>query len=70
MLQPIVWSCWLEHQWLLLDELLTAGRPLELTDDSRSDSPGHFGSYSLLETRIGKIIHFELVKVGSTAVII
>jgi hypothetical protein len=66
MLQPTVWSCWLNHQQLLFDELHASGRKLELAGDSRSDSPGHcaqFGSYSMLETSINKIIHFELVKV-------
>lgn len=71
LLQPTVWSCWLSHQQMLFEELRAANRPLALAGDSRSDSPGHcaqFGSYSVLETTVNKIIHFELIKVCCTKI--
>lgn len=65
-LQPTVWNVWLQQQELLFDELRSTGGPLQLSGDSRSDSPGHsaqFGSYTVFENRLNKIIHFELIKV-------
>jgi len=39
---------------------------LVLGADGRNDSPGHsakYGSYTVMESRINKIIHVELVQV-------
>ncbi|KAG0444904.1 hypothetical protein HPB47_013245 [Ixodes persulcatus] len=41
------------------------GRSLRLAVDGRSDSPGYsalYGTYSLLETSLNRIIHLELIK--------
>ena len=73
LLQPVVWNCWLEHQRILFDELHVMEGCLELAGDSRSDSPGHsakYGSYCLMETRLNKIIHFELIQVSMHQIIL
>ena len=47
-----------------LQEMTDSG--LILGGDGRNDSPGHsakYGSYTLMESRINKVIHVELVQV-------
>jgi len=68
-LHPLVWGFWLAHRMDLVEELNTLGGPLELGGDGRADSPGHsakYGSYSLMELRINKVIDIELVQVNIT----
>ncbi|XP_064482902.1 uncharacterized protein LOC135395739 [Ornithodoros turicata] len=60
---PAVTEVWQLEQSQLLQQL--KGRELCLAGDGRADSPGHsadFGTYSLLETDVNRIIHVELVK--------
>ncbi|KAM7298679.1 uncharacterized protein ISCGN_019255 [Ixodes scapularis] len=62
-LLPAVTDVWRAEQQALIDSL--RGRPLRLAGDGRSDSPGFsalYGTYSLLETTVNRIIHLELVK--------
>ncbi|KAG0440402.1 hypothetical protein HPB47_016300 [Ixodes persulcatus] len=54
---------WTAEQQNLVQSL--GGRSLRLAGDGRSDSPGYsalYGTYSLLETSLNRIIHLELVK--------
>ncbi|CAN8004831.1 unnamed protein product, partial [Ixodes hexagonus] len=58
-----VTEVWLFEQAALLDQL--RGTKLCLAGDGRADTPGHcadFGTYTLLETTTGRVIHTELVK--------
>ncbi|XP_064469150.1 uncharacterized protein LOC135383732 [Ornithodoros turicata] len=60
---PAVTEVWQSEQAMLLDKL--RGQELCIAGDGRADSPGHsadFGTYSLLETGINRIIHVEIVK--------
>ncbi|KAG0432133.1 hypothetical protein HPB47_021155 [Ixodes persulcatus] len=62
-LLPAVTEVWLFEQAALLDRLLST--KLCLAGDGRVDTPGHcadFGTYTLLETTTGQVIHTELVK--------
>ncbi|KAM7304046.1 uncharacterized protein ISCGN_013946 [Ixodes scapularis] len=62
-LLPAVTEVWLFEQAALLDRL--RGTKLCLAGDGRADTPGHcadFGTYTLLETTTGQVIHTELVK--------
>ncbi|CAN7988425.1 unnamed protein product, partial [Ixodes pacificus] len=62
-LLPAVNNVWRAEQQALIDRL--RGRPLRLAGNGRSDSPGFsalYGTYSLLETTVNRIIHLELVK--------
>ncbi|XP_042147490.1 uncharacterized protein LOC8027075 [Ixodes scapularis] len=60
---PAVSEVWFHEQATILDEL--RGRKLCLAGDGRADTPGHcadFGTYTLLETSVNRILHTELVK--------
>ncbi|XP_064463931.1 uncharacterized protein LOC135375135 [Ornithodoros turicata] len=60
---PAVTEVWNNERQLLLQQL--KDKELCLAGDGRADSPGHsadFGTYSLMETGINRIIHMELVK--------
>ncbi|XP_064479759.1 uncharacterized protein LOC135393196 [Ornithodoros turicata] len=62
-LLPAVNHVYQAKQKEILDELQQ--KPLIVAGDGRCDSPGHtalYGTYTLLETSINRIIHFELVK--------
>ncbi|CAN8015815.1 unnamed protein product [Ixodes persulcatus] len=64
-LLPAVTEVWLFEQAALLDRLLST--KLCLAGDGRANTPGHcadFGTYTLLETTTGQVIHTELVKMG------
>ncbi|XP_064637202.1 uncharacterized protein LOC135493644, partial [Lineus longissimus] len=64
-LVPTVLTTWEEEQLKLFALLKSMEDGLTLGGDGRSDSPGHcakYGSYTILEERINKIIHQELVQ--------
>jgi hypothetical protein len=66
-LQPTTWMVWQQQQADLFSRLRHLGGALCLTGDMRADSPGHcakYGTYTIIETRVKKIIHFELVQVS------
>jgi hypothetical protein len=66
-LQPTTWMVWQQQQAELFSRLRQLGGDLCLTGDMRADSPGHcakYGTYTIIETRLKKIIHFELVQVS------
>ena len=66
LLQPTVYNAWQKSQIGTFELLRAIDGPLEVAGDSRSDSPGHcakFGTYTIFETRIKKIIDFQLVQV-------
>ena len=66
-LQPAVMSVWTRSQQLLLQSLINSDSQLAVAGDGRSDSPGHsakYGSYSILELKLNKIIDFKLVQVN------
>lgn len=55
---------WKEEQTALLTAM--RGSQLHLAGDGRADSPGYsakYGTYTLLDTHINKILHFEVVQV-------
>ena len=64
---PTIWHQWLDKQDDLFEHLRTLEGGLILGGDGRADSPGHcakFGSYSMLECRINKVIDVQLVQVS------
>ena len=65
-LHPTVLKVWDEVQRTTLRELKSMGGDLVLGGDGRSDSPGHcakFGSYTMVEGRLNKVIDIQLVQV-------
>ena len=61
---PATLFTWDFHQTELLDQY--QGRVLTLGGDARSDSPGFsakFGSYTLMDLELGKVVDFQLVQV-------
>jgi solute carrier family 8 (sodium/calcium exchanger) len=68
-LQPTLPSHWRIEQSLLHKKLKKMDGGLVLGGDMRADSPGHcakFGSYSMMELRINRILEIQLVQVMST----
>jgi len=64
-LQPTVYRMWKAEQELLLNQLAAMSGKLEIGSDGRADSPGHsakYGSYSVLELRLNKVIDIQLVQ--------
>ena len=64
-IHPTIFSFWNEHQQNHINTLLQMPEGLELAGDARSDSPGHcakFTSYSMLESRINKVIDLQLLQ--------
>ena len=64
-LQPAIFHVYKEKQEELLSTIREEKRELTLSGDMRADSPGHcakYGSYSLLDSKTNKIVHFELVQ--------
>ncbi|XP_037525499.1 uncharacterized protein LOC119402427 isoform X1 [Rhipicephalus sanguineus] len=62
-LLPAVEQAWHSHQRTLIEE--AKHQPRSLAGDGRCDTPGHsadFGTYTLLDTDLNKILHIELVK--------
>lgn len=65
-LYPTIHNSWEKNQMLLLSKLVEKHQGLILGGDGRSDSPGHsakYGSYSMLELNINKIVDIKLVQV-------
>lgn len=70
-IHPTVFSFWKDHQHHLVNTLVQMNGELELAGDARSDSPGHsakFTSYSMLESRINKVLDIQLIQVDFTDV--
>ncbi len=67
-LEPTVIAFWKEHQTQLMDFLrLEEDGHLVLAGDARSDSPGHcakFGSFTIIEQRLNKVLDIQLVQVS------
>ncbi|XP_029841231.2 uncharacterized protein LOC115324738 [Ixodes scapularis] len=60
---PAAAKVWKEDQTTLLTAM--RGSKLHLAGDGRADSPGYsakYGTYTLLETNINKILHFEVIQ--------
>ncbi|KAM7297483.1 uncharacterized protein ISCGN_022634 [Ixodes scapularis] len=60
---PAAAKVWKEEQTTLLTAM--RGSKLHLAGDGRADSPGYsakYGTYTLLETNINKILHFEVIQ--------
>ncbi|KAM7297132.1 uncharacterized protein ISCGN_022285 [Ixodes scapularis] len=60
---PAATKVWKTEQTVLLTSVCGTG--LHLAGDGRADSPGYsakYGTYSLLETNINKILHYEVVQ--------
>ena len=65
-LVPTVLSCWQQEQEQVIQQLKDTGGSLVLTGDGRCDSPGYsakYGSYTVIESLINKIIDMQLVQV-------
>ena len=65
-LNPVVIQQWKGHQQDLLDSFLEKDDGLILTGDGRCDSPGYsakFGSFTLIEQKINRVVDFQLVQV-------
>ena len=59
-------QAWQQEQQSSLQELQQLPGGLALAADGRADSPGHsakYGTYTVLETRLGKILDIQLVQV-------
>ncbi|XP_077069958.1 uncharacterized protein LOC143722443 [Siphateles boraxobius] len=62
---PTIVQAWRNEQRGIIRELKETGGGLILSGDCRSDSPGHcakYGSYSLIEDRINKVLDVQLVQ--------
>nr|XP_055038576.1 uncharacterized protein LOC129426346 isoform X3 [Misgurnus anguillicaudatus] len=62
---PTIMQAWRNEQRGIIRELKETGGGLILSGDCRSDSPGHcakYGSYSLIEDRINKVLDVQLVQ--------
>lgn len=65
-INPSVIQFWGLHKQHLIDRLKAMDTGLIVAGDERCDSPGHcakFGSYTMIEQQINKVIHFELIQV-------
>ena len=66
-INPIIIKLWKEDQEQLLDSLSDTESGLVLAGDGRCDSPGYcakFGSFTLLEQQINRVVDFQLVQVS------
>ena len=66
-LEPTVHNKWQSDQLSLVQKLKAMGSGLVLAGDGRSDSPGYcakFGTYSVLEQRVNKILDIQVVQVN------
>ncbi len=66
-MQPTVYHVWKSQQNEMFEQLAEMSDGLVLGTDGRSDSPGHsakYGSYSVIEERINKVIDIQLVQVS------
>ena len=68
-IQPTFHIFWETHQKELIDtSIQTSSSGLIVAGDGRCDSPGHcakYGSYTFMEQRYNKVLHFELVQVNA-----
>lgn len=65
-LAPTILTHWSEERSQLLDVLRLEDEGLVIAGDGQCDSPGHcakYGSFTVMEQRLKKIIDFELVQV-------
>ena len=65
---PVVIKQWKEHQDQLFSSLGAGDNGLVLAGDGRCDSPGYcakYGSFTLIEQEINKVVDFQLVQVCS-----
>ena len=63
---PVILQTWKTAQEEILQELKNLDGGLVVSGDCRSDSPGHcakYGTYTLIEDRINKVIDLQLVQV-------
>uniref|UniRef100_A0AAV2LUU0 Uncharacterized protein n=1 Tax=Knipowitschia caucasica TaxID=637954 RepID=A0AAV2LUU0_KNICA len=63
---------WRSEQVSVLEQLKEINGGLILSGDCRSDSPGHcakYGTYTVIEERLNKVLDLQLVQVGSMAAI-
>lgn len=71
-LENAVANVWKEEQAKLFQVIKEKGGTPAVAGDGRCDSPGHsakFGSYTLLELNLNKILDFQLVQVLSAVLI-
>ena len=64
---PVIIQQWKEHQQQLLHSLSGNENGFVLAGDGRCDSPGYsakFGSFTLLEQQINRVVDFQLVQVS------
>ena len=68
-IQPKVHMFWERHQKESIDTFMqTNSSGLIVAGDGRCDSPGHcagYGSYTFMEQRYNKVLHFKLVQVNT-----
>ena len=65
-LQPAIFKMWKDEQSDIIGSLKEMAAPVVLSSDGRSDSPGHcakYGTVSVIEQRINKVLHVEIVQV-------
>lgn len=65
-MEPCVFAVWKRTQADLIQETKSRPGGAELGGDMRADSPGHcakYGSYSMMDLNMGKIIDVQLVQV-------
>jgi len=65
-LHPIVFHTWKSEREGILSQLASMEGQLILSGDGRADSPGHcakFGTYTLIEETINKVIDVQIVQV-------
>lgn len=71
-IQPIVYSIWQQERRAILQQVQNSGGVLVLAGDGRADTPGHcakYGTYTLLDLNVKKIIEIQLVQVHPLATI-
>lgn len=69
-LLPAVDQVWQEQQAATLERLKAAAGGVKLAGDSRADSPGYsakYGTYSLIETSINKVVDVQVVQSNEVA---
>ena len=71
-LQPAIYWKWKEQQEEILG-FLASQKGVVLGGDMRADSPGHcakYGSYTIMELNINRIIDIQLIQVSSLNVLL
>ena len=67
---PVIIQQWNANQQELLNSLGEREGELVLAGDGRCDSPGYcakFGSFTLIEQQVNRVVAFELVQVGTAS---